>query len=114
MTTPVFNPTYPPSYSTAIGRKFRTLAVNFGDGYNQTIQDGLNNVVETWQLSWQALPDAGADDIEDQLTTIAGLAFEWTTPKGQTKRFMCGDVSRSYTGYGNNSVTAVFTETFSV
>ena len=114
MTTPVFNPTYPPSYSTSVGKDFRVLSVGFGDGYGQTVADGLNNVTETWQVSWQALPDAGADDIETQLAAIAGGIFEWDTPRGQTKRFICLNTSRSYTGYGNNSVTATFKETFGV
>jgi phage-related protein len=34
---------------------FRTIASKFGDGYEQVAPDGINNIIDTWDLVWATL-----------------------------------------------------------
>lgn len=109
----LFVPAYAPSYGASVKKSYRTLNNTFGDGYEQSVADGLNNVVETWELAWNALNETNANDIEDQLTAFAGTTFEWETPKGVTKKFTCKEMSKVYTGFQSYNITATFIESFS-
>lgn len=90
------------------------MSSQFGDGYEQIVPDGLNNVVESWDLQWNSMSEAAANDLEDQLTALAGTTFAWVTPKGITKNFTCGEVNVTYAGYSNFDVTCSFKESFDI
>lgn len=109
----VFTPAYNPSYGSGNDIDFRMLNNNFGDGYHQDVPDGLNNIVETWNLAWNNINDENADDIIAQLKSFNGVAFEWTTPDGETKNWTCGKISRIRSGFRNCNLSMTFTENFS-
>lgn len=106
----VFTPPYAPSYSSQVNREYRTLETEFGDGYAQVVKDGLNNVKQTWELSWANINDTDAATILSQLDSFAGTAFQWLTPENQTKWFTCKKVNRSFTGFQNGTLTMTFAE----
>lgn len=60
---------------------FRILRVDFGDGYSQSMPDGINNALEEWDLSFENYPAADVDTITDFLDSLKGSAvFSWTPP----------------------------------
>lgn len=109
----IFTPPYAPSYGTPVSKVYRRLEPQFGDGYEQYVPDGLNNIVETWELTWNNISDENVDIIENQLDSFAGGTFAWTTPKGQTKKFTCVKASRTFTGFKTCSFNATFVQSFS-
>ena len=106
-------PAHLPSYGASVKTKYRVLTNSFGDGYKQFIQDGLNNIQETWDLTWDVMSEVNANDLEDQLNSFAGTTFEWVTPKGVTKKFTCESLTKRYIGFNYFSVSATFEESFS-
>lgn len=111
MTT--FVPAYAPSYGATYATKYRVLQNEFGDGYDQTVQDGLNNVQQIWEVPWNNISDTNALDIITQLNSLAGKVFDWLTPNGETKKFRCTAVNSTFVGYQTRNITATFTESFS-
>jgi phage-related protein len=111
MTT--FTPAYAPSYGASYATKYRVLQNDFGDGYDQTVQDGLNNVQQIWEVPWNNISDENAQDILTQLDALAGKVFEWLTPNGETKKFRCKSVNQSFVGFQTRNISATFEESFS-
>lgn len=82
----------------------RVLRVKFGDGYEQTVPDGLNTLQQNWPLKF----DRSAADItpiKAFLKAHPGTSFFWTPPdlgavQGLYKCFSFNSVPRS----GNQEV----------
>lgn len=106
----VFTPPYAPSYSSQVNREYRTLETEFGDGYSQIVKDGLNNVKESWELSWANISDTDAATILAQLDTFAGTPFQWTTPDGNLKWFTCKKVNKTFNGFQSGTLAMSFAE----
>ena len=109
----VLLPANQPSYGISVKTSYRTLVNNFGDGYSQTVPDGLNSKMETWDLTWE-MNQVDADDLEAQLSVLAGQTFEWETPRGDTKSFTCKEFQKIFTSFDNFKITAQFQESFVV
>lgn len=107
----VLTPAHNPAYQSSVKTTYRSLENNFGDGYKQTVPDGLNNIIKEWSLAWD-MNEIDADDLEDQLDALKGQPFEWQDPKGVTRSYTCKEHSKSYVSYDNFRVTAVFVESF--
>lgn len=61
--------------------KPNVLLSAFGDGYEQRISNGINNIKETYNLSFRYRTKADIDDIVDFLDTKAGVTkFTFTIP----------------------------------
>ena len=61
--------------------KPRVLKVQFGDGYEQRIQDGINNLRQEFAVAFNNRPKAEIDDIVAFLNNKAGTtAFNFTYP----------------------------------
>ena len=59
----------------------RVLKVQFGDGYEQRIQDGINNLKQEFSVTFNNRPKAEIDDIVAFLNNKAGTtAFNFTYP----------------------------------
>jgi len=53
----------------------------FGDGYEQRLADGINNIKEEFSVSFQTRPKADIDDIVGYLDSLKGVtAFNFTIP----------------------------------
>tara|TARA_B110000285_G_scaffold144053_1_gene160923 strand:- start:6599 stop:6979 length:381 start_codon:yes stop_codon:yes gene_type:complete len=61
--------------------KARVLSAKFGDGYEQRIEDGINNLEETYKLNFKTRLKADIDDIVAYLDSKKGVGkFTLTLP----------------------------------
>ena len=95
-------------------QKPRILKANYGDGYEQRVAAGINNLPETWNLTWKNRSAAESNKIVKFLETQGGVtAFDWyppsydissTTTSASTKKLI--DTSQYFTDrYLNTTVT---------
>lgn len=110
--TDTFN--WPPLLVSPGGQAtLRTLKAQFGDGYSQEAEDGINNEISTWQLSFLGSAET-ITTIRDFLRSHGGAtSFNWTPPLDTEKLFRCS----SYTpptpaGAGNYQLSASFVQAF--
>lgn len=76
------------SQNHSIRRKQRLLAAQFGDGYSATTPDGINSVVEEWDISWELLTQTDRNTVVTALLQGATDVLTWTTPNdGAAKKF---------------------------
>lgn len=69
---------------------FKVLVNKYGNGYEQRIADGINNNLQTWEVSWEGL---GSTDFSTLVQAIEGSRgvsnFTWTPPgAASTKKFV--------------------------
>jgi phage-related protein len=94
--------------------KPRVLVARYGDGYEQRVADGINNVPEKWNLTWKNRTSAEANKIVKFLEDQGGVtAFDWyptgydiasTTTSAATKKLI--DTTQYFTArYLNTTVT---------
>lgn len=92
--------------------KLRTREASFGEGYEQVVQDGINNRVRSWPLKFVG----GADRIlaiQDFIDRHAGAkAFLWTPPLGTQGRFRIKEYTPAVEVAGVYAMSATFTESF--
>lgn len=84
--------------------------ISFGDGYEQRIQKGINNITESFTISFNNRPNTEIDAIMDFLDTQAGVTkFAFTVPNGtgeRTVQVVCEDYSQTYYNTEINSCSA--------
>ena len=91
--------------------KPRVLSAKFGDSYEQRAADGINNKLETWDLTFSLKTKAVVDSIEDFLSSRNGVtSFDWVTPEGKTKKFICREWKRVPYHDGDHSFSCQFEE----
>lgn len=66
----------------------RTRSAQFGDGYKQTVADGLNTKVQSWPVSFDG-DSSFIDPIVAFLDGHVGQSFYWTPPRGVQGLFQC-------------------------
>jgi phage-related protein len=111
MTTQVF--TWSPLVEPTGQTKFVTRVAQFGDGYSQSVPDGLNNKKATWPLTF-AGSAAEVQPINDFLDALRGsTSFYWTPPLSTQRLFRCGDYSLKPMGGDMYTLSANFEEVFS-
>ena len=92
----------------------RVLRANYGDGYEQRVSPGINNLPEKWNLVWKNRTAAEANKIVKFLEDQGGVtAFDWyptgygiasTTTSAATKKLI--DTTQYFTSrYLNTTVT---------
>jgi len=111
MPTPVF--TAVPDQGASKSVEARVASIKFGDGYSQETADGLNNVVETWSVSFTGKTRTAIQAIDDFIAALKGFQpFEWTTPENRTKKFRCKKWAPSYNHDNDCSLNATFEQHF--
>jgi phage-related protein len=92
----------------------RVLGAKFGDGYEQRLPDGINNMPQAWDLNFEQVDNAIADDITNFLRARAGWeAFDWTPKWGTVAiRVKCPKWSRSPDGEALSRISARFEQVF--
>lgn len=91
----------------------RARHVSFGDGYEQSVADGINNAVQTWPMSFEGTEEE-MQPIYDFFVRHGGWkSFLWQPPF-QTKPLLwkAKNFSVNSIGGGLYSVTADFTQSF--
>lgn len=110
MTTQTF--TWQPTGSPSGEVKFRVRKAQFGDGYSQSVADGINNKVQSWPLQFVG-KKADMQDIIDFLDARAGYqSFYWTPPMGAQGLYRAESYSPSPQGGPVYNVTATFQQVF--
>ena len=75
-----FTPPKDPSPRSAGQVKPRTNTAQFGDGYSQRSEDGLNALTRDFQAVWPGLTVADRDTITAFLANHTVTPFLWTVP----------------------------------
>ncbi|GAB7128033.1 phage tail protein [Silvimonas sp. JCM 19000] len=90
----------------------RTQKAQFGDGYSQIAADGLNNITQSWPVSFTG----GADKIQairDFLEQHAGSAsFYWTPPLGKQGLYRAASYTLNPLGAGKYTLSTTFDQSF--
>lgn len=104
--------TWSPDWTAKKKNKPRVNKLQFGDGYEQRISDGINTNPEEWSLSFSTDPTT-VNSIDSFLEARAGLeAFLWTTPAGNTLSFKCEEWDVGYDNPGRSVLSATFVQVF--
>jgi phage-related protein len=92
----------------------RVIRGRFGDGYSQRLGDGINQIAESFSISWELLKPDEAKLIEDFLASHGAEPFLWPLPFQETpKVWTVANYRRTYTDpVGNISLAATFQEEF--
>jgi phage-related protein len=89
--------TWNPSVDATCNEQMRNSSAQFGDGYKLDSPDGINNRKKVWTLTFNNRPFAEAQAIRTFLVDHGGyLAFDWTDPDGDTLRYTCGTIPRTF------------------
>lgn len=91
----------------------RVREAKFGDGYAQSIGDGINTQPRSWSVRIDNTDAAEADAIDTFLVARDGSeAFDWTDPRGHVGRWVCKRWNLTEHGGGVASISATFEEVF--
>lgn len=92
--------------------EFRTLSVQFGDGYTQSAGDGLNGEHQRWPLTFTRR----RADVEPLLAFIRRhqgyKSFIWTPPLGEPGLYKVTAFSNSPLGAGWYRISATFEQAY--
>jgi phage-related protein len=92
--------------------KFRTRSAQFGDGYKQLAQDGLNSSSQRWPLTFGGQEDE-IEPIVSFLRRHAGAkSFLWRPPLGVQSLWTCAGFNTTPHVDGLYTVTATFEQSF--
>jgi len=115
-----FDPTWCPTYATQVVTQPRVRTAQFGDGYSQAEQDGLNSAMRVWTVAWETAPTVNAPpyptvlQVDAFLRTNAGLRFLWTQPTPLDAEgprvFRCTDWQWKYDGGNTATLQATFNQ----
>ncbi len=104
--------TWPPAWNASLNVRPRVLSAQFGDGYEQRIADGINNMPRSWSLTFTN-PLPISIEIDNFLNARKGYeAFDWTPPDGAAGRFVCKEWSYSHLAPNARTISATFIEVF--
>ena len=92
--------------------EYRVRTVQFGDGYQQAVGEGLNNRSQSWPLVFLG-DEAKIRSIATFLDRHSGSrAFRWTAPLGEPGLFRCKGYQPTAKGGGLYSLSATFEQAF--
>ena len=110
MSTETF--TWVPKVEPVGSVEFRLKTAKFGDGYQQTAADGINNKTQSWPLTFVG-DEARIKAIVAFLDRHAGAkAFSWTAPLAGPALYRCKGYQPTPMGAGLYSLTATFEQAF--
>ena len=73
-----------PDRGVSTDQSARTFKATYGDGYEQRVAAGINNLPEEWRVSWNNRPTMEANKIIKFLEDHKGAtAFDWYPPDTQ-------------------------------
>ena len=93
----------------------RVIVTQFGDGYEQRADDGLNPVKQVWSLVFDGVEVSIADEIQQFLQPgLARVVFDWTPPRGSTAlKWKCTSFRRALGAtVGEHDLSATFEQVF--
>jgi phage-related protein len=84
----------------------------FGDGYSQTAQDGINNISSNWPITYSGMK-ADVLAARDFLRAQAGASFYWTPPGDVQGLYRCTTWTIQPQGGSVYTLSATFQQVFS-
>jgi phage-related protein len=103
MTTPTFPTGLTPALRDEKKKTFRTKSTQFGDGYSENSQDGINNIIKSGSLNFVGLTTTEKETLETFLDARAGFEpFNITLPGESTptlilvNSYNCQTIGGSY------------------
>jgi phage-related protein len=104
-----------PDYPASLSKAPKVLEVKFGNGYVSSVKDGINNIVQNWELTFSYMCDADALILEAFFDNLAGTTpFDWTPPGKSAGRYVCKEYARSHVAEDNNTITAKVEQRYGV
>jgi phage-related protein len=103
-----------PDRNLARETKPRVLYARFGDGYEQRMANGINNLDETYNITFVTRPKAEIDDIAALFDSKKAVtAFNFTIPDSNAGgekviKVVCEDYTIEYNFYDYYSISARF------
>jgi phage-related protein len=103
--------TWLPQIDPSSTATLRTRKAQFGDGYMQTVADGINAKVQSWPLTFQG-GTATITPLMAFLDSHIGVSFYWTPALDVQGYYQCMAYSLIPHGGDNYTVTATFQQVF--
>lgn len=104
--------TWSPAPGASSTKQPKTRTAPFGDGYQQRVPNGINNIARVWQLTFTRVT-ADIDAIDAFLTARNGVeSFDWTPPKGAAGKWICRSWNENVIATVVQSISATFEEVF--
>jgi phage-related protein len=109
--------TFTPSVDFRQQNKLKTLAAQFGDGYSQRMQDGINNEKNDWTVPFINQDLVTASAIDDFLRTAGtgdptkggNTYFLWTPPGSAIQyKVTCEEWDIQYSSHISRTINAIF------
>lgn len=105
--------TYRPLVEPVGTTTYLTRAAQFNDGYSQSVADGINNIADSWPLTF-AGNSAKITPIKAFFDGLRGYqSFYWTPPLRAQGLFKVSGVTLTPHGGDAYTLTATFNEVFS-
>lgn len=104
--------TWVPVYGASRTIAPRVRTVNFGDGYEQRVGDGINLLKHSWSLTFRGQPST-IDAIDAFLTARAGIeSFTWSPKGANPAQYICKSWVAVEDSFNVKSLTATFERVF--
>ncbi len=104
--------TYPILKSSAGTENLKVKSVEFGDGYKQSVIDGINYEVEEWDMHFKAMETTKANTLRTLLkNSVNGTSnvLSWTPPGDSgTKYWSATNVRRGFAKGGQLQISCKF------
>lgn len=96
--------------------EFRISEMRYGNGYSQRTPDGINAVIEMWDVAWENITSTEFNNIVAALDTAKGVDyFIWTPPgSSSSKKFIAKSYTKSVMSGDVYSVSASLEQVFDV
>ncbi|MGE9760920.1 phage tail protein [Pseudomonas sp. PDM20] len=91
---------------------FRLRSAQFGDGYRQTLGDGLNNRSQQWPVILVVNKDAAQQVLAFFDRHAGSRAFLWTPPLGSPGLYSCNAYKPTNIGGTVYRIAATFEQVF--
>lgn len=97
------------SKSSSRSVEHRALSMQFGNGYQQDVADGINNKVETWNITYDSI---GLSDRNAILAVLDAAGswdvINWTAPGGSALKYKLEKSGYTEVPVGSNRYTLTF------
>ena len=91
-----FAPGIFPFKDTAVATTFVSLIAQFGDGYTQRADSGINNTKDTWTLTWTVLTEAQSNYIYAFMVAHRVAAFTYSDLDSGLFKYRCTAISKTF------------------
>ena len=100
----------PTRESPGINTTYSLSSASFGDGYEQNVIKGINNIKRSWELSWSNYEKGEIKIIKDFFDSLGGaIPFRWQAPQDTESRlWLCKEgYSEKIEGNSNTLTTTI-------